>query len=824
MQPPPRATRAPAGKRILRWVVRLGIAGLVLVLAAAITGIFLVRHYEKDLPSVAELERGYRPSQVTRVLARDGTLLAELFTERRTIVKIDDLPAHVKLAFLAAEDANFYNHEGINYLGIARAFVVNLRAGRTRQGGSTITQQVVKNILLETQERTYKRKMREALLARRLEQDICSTCDSRQRKDKILELYLNHIYFGHGRYGIEEAARDNFGKAARELTIAEAAMLAGVPAGPESFNPKRDLKKALTRRAFVLQQMHEKGFLNDAQYDAAKDEAVRLAPNQEVESELASEAVQLARKMLLELEPERGPRGGFTIHTTIDPRLQAAARKALRDNLHAYDQRHGLLAPFKAAAVASKAKGKTPPKEPPVFEGTPNFKQHDVLTGVVVSADDATGTVDVRVGTAIGSIKIADYKRYNPKNLPASQFAEVGARLRVSLLAPVPNVTTHVGAEEGGTAVAKVPLRLEAGPESAIVTLDVRSRQILALAGSYEAVAGSLDRATQTKRQPGSTFKPLVYSYALHSRRYTPATLVDVQPLTLPDGYAPTNYEGWTSTDPLRLREVLAKSVNIGAVRVLLDVGAANVVDWGKALGIESKLAPTPSLGLGAYELKPIELLGAYATFAAGGMYDEPRLVTRIVDADGKDVALKEPVPARRVLDPAEAYLTTSMLQSVVDRGTATGAKVLGRPVAGKTGTTNDRDHGTRDTWFAGYSTELAAVVWVGYDDNKPLGAGESGGQTALPAWIQLMKAAHENKPRAEFPRPPGVVVVPIDPKTGKRARDGAEDVMDEVFLEGTEPTEAEPEAVDAGAPSPTLPGANLAPLPRADEDGGAAP
>ena len=242
----------------MKW---LSVAAGVLTVIGLVTAWLLVRHYEADLPSVAELERGYHPSQVTRVVARDGTLLAEVFTERRTVVGIDELPAHVKLAVLAAEDANFYNHEGLNYLGIGRAFVINLRSGRTRQGGSTITQQVVKNILLDTTERTYKRKMREALLARRLEQELCPTCGNdeegkRRRKDKILELYLNHIYFGSGRYGIEEAARYNFGKSARELTIAEAAMLAGVPAGPEIYSPKRDVKRSLCRRSFVLAQMH----------------------------------------------------------------------------------------------------------------------------------------------------------------------------------------------------------------------------------------------------------------------------------------------------------------------------------------------------------------------------------------------------------------------------------------------------------------------------------------------------------------------------------------------------------------------------------------
>lgn len=802
------SAKKPWQKKLLTWVKWLSVAAGVLTVIGLLTAWLLVRHYEADLPSVAELERGYHPSQVTRVVARDGTLLAEVFTERRTVVGIDELPAHVKLAVLAAEDANFYNHEGLNYLGIGRAFVINLRSGRTRQGGSTITQQVVKNILLDTTERTYKRKMREALLARRLEQELCPTCGNdeegkRRRKDKILELYLNHIYFGSGRYGIEEAARYNFGKSARELTIAEAAMLAGVPAGPEIYSPKRDVKRSLGRRSFVLAQMHEKGFLNQAQYDAAKEEPVRLAPSHEVESELAPEAVQIAKKMLLELEPERGPRGGFTITTTIDPRIQAAARKSLRENLAAYDKKHSLIAPLRAPSVAqakAPAKGKKPSAPntpPPAFEGTPSYESHKVFTGVVSGSDDAAGTVDVRVGTITGTVKVADYKRYNPQGLPPSQFAEVGARVRVSLLAPVPKEDPKSAGENvTPTPMTKVPLRLELGPESATVVLDVRTRQVLALAGNYEGAAGGLDRATQSRRQPGSTFKPIVYSYALHSRRFTPATVIDIEPKAFAGNYKPSNFEGWTGKDPLRLREVLANSVNVGAVHVLEEVGPANVVDWARALGIQSTLKPDLSLALGSYEIHPMELAGAYATFAAGGMYEEPRIVTRIVGPDGKDVELKPVPPARRVLEPAEAYVTTSLLESVVDHGTGVRAKQVGRPVAGKTGTSNE----AKDTWFAGFSTEIASVVWVGYDDNKPLGSGETGASTALPAWVSLMKTAHENKPRAEFPRPNGVVTIAIDPKSGKRAAEGATDAIDEVFLEGTEPTEVAEPKDDAGA------------------------
>ncbi|MDF2696487.1 MAG: Multimodular transpeptidase-transglycosylase [Labilithrix sp.] len=545
---------------------------------------------------------------------------------------------------------------------------------------------------------------------------------------------------------------------------------------------------------------------------------MRLAATREVDSELAPEAVQIAKKLLLELEPERGPRGGFTISTTIDPALQQAARKALRDNLSAYDKRHALLAPLKAPSVAHKGKTAKPSKDSAPFEGTPKFESHKVLTGVVTSTDDVAGTIDIRVGTILGSIKLADYKRYNPQNLPPSQFAEVGAHVRVSLLAPVPNAVAQVTPSQENTPVAKVPLRLELGPESAIVMLDVRTRHVLAMAGNYEAQSGGLDRATQARRQPGSTFKPIVYSYALHSRRYTPATLVDVQPKAYPGGYKPSNYEGWTNPDPLRLREALANSVNIAAVNVLADVGPASVVDWAKALGIDSTLKPDLSLALGSYEVRPLELAGAYATFAAGGMYEEPRIVTRIVGPDGKDVELKPPPPPHRVLEPAEAFVITSMLESVVDHGTAQRAKSLGRRVAGKTGTSNE----AKDAWFAGFSPEIAAVIWVGYDDNKPLGSGEAGGVTALPAWIAAMDAAHKGKPRAEFARPPGVVTVAIDPKSGKLKAEGSEgDTLDEVFLVGTEPTEtAEPTPPDGGA-APTS-NSTEANAPKAPTDPGA--
>jgi penicillin-binding protein 1A len=767
--------------RGLLWGKRLALAACAASILGAIALGLVVHHYEAGLPSVAEL-KAYHAPQVTRVLARDGsTVLAELFTQRRTVVPINALPAHVKLAVLAAEDAGFYEHEGLNYWGIARAMLVNLRYGGTRQGGSTITQQVVKNLLLATHERTLSRKIREALLARRLEQELS--------KDEILELYINNIYFGRGRYGIEEAARDDFGKSAHDVTIAEAALLAGRIANPRAFHPRTSMAAALKRRAYVLDQMHAKGFLGDAQWEAADKETVNLAPAVDAAaSELAPEAVEMAKAFLYGLEPDQARVGGFTITTSIDPKLQAAARKGVRDALTAYDKRQGIQGALKPPPTVADKKGRpTLGREAvPPFEGTPDFERHKVLVGVVTSTDDAAGTFDVRVGTAIGTVRLSEFERYNPGKLPPSAFAPVGARVRVSLLQPVSDAPE-----------TRVPLRLESGPEAAFVALDVRTRQILALVGSYEGQAGALDRATQARRQPGSTFKPVVYSYALHSRRFTPATLVDPSPDVFEGGYHPANFEGWQGKDELRLREALANSVNVAAVRVLRDVGPANVIPWAQALGIESPMKPDLSLALGSYEVRPLELAGAYATFAAGGVYQEPTLILRIVGPDGKDVALPPAPPARRVLDDAEAYVMTNMLTSVIDHGTAARAKSLGRPIAGKTGTSN----GPKDTWFAGYSADITAVVWIGFDDGRTLGRSEQGAVTALPAWIAFMKQATDGQPRVDFSRPPGVVTVAIDKRTGELPYPDDPDIMDEVFLAGTEPTTtAEPAPDSAGA------------------------
>jgi penicillin-binding protein 1A len=783
------------------WAPRAGVALLGLIVAAALGLVLVLRHYETDLPEVGDLKR-YDPPQVTRILARDGTTIGEMFVERRTLVSIQSVPDVMKKAVLAAEDAHFYEHDGLNYLGMLRALAHNVTRPGSLQGGSTITQQVVKNVLL-TPERTFSRKAKEVILARRIEQTLT--------KDEILELYLNHIYFGHGRYGVEEASRYYFGKSVGELKLSEAAALAGVVKGPSVYSPRVNMGRAMARRTFVLDQMAQKGFARQDEVEAAKKEPIALAPETDVSSDLAPEVVDEVRRKLLELVGPAGEHGGFTITTTIDPAMQAAARAAVRKNLDDYAVRHKVMAPLQ------KKKGDpAPATEAP----KPGFH---VVNAEVIAADDEKGTLTVRAGGVTGTVDLREAARYNPKGLKASDFAEIGKTVRVSftgLPEPPTDGEAPAAIEPAPSKAVPVRARLELGPEGALVAVDVKTREILALVGNYEAARGGLDRATRAMRQPGSTFKPLTYSYAIHTRTMTPATLLETDPAQVA-GYKPGLLAADESAarQPKRMREALAKSINVAAVWSINKVGPANVAKWAASLGVTSKLGADLSLALGAYEVTPREMVSVYATFAAGGEHQEPILISKIVGPNGVDIELPGREPPRRVLDEAEAYVVTSLLTSVVEMGTATRAKALGRPIAGKTGTSNR----AKDAWFVGYSADVACAVWTGYDDGAPLGAAEAGATAALPAFVDFMRAAHKNKPIAAFREPAGVVHRKIDPESGLLAYEGQENAIDEVFLAGTEPVDvASPDAGADGGDAADA-GAHDTGGERAPEDAGAA-
>ncbi len=722
----------------------LALAGLVAVFA----------YYGRDLPTVASLKR-YDPPQTSRVVDRHGHVIAEMWEERRTVVPMKKIPRVLVLAVLAAEDADFYRHRGLDYAGIVRALLRDLVSGRAMQGASTITQQIVKNLLL-TSERTVSRKVKELILARRLEQEL--------GKDEILFLYLNHINFGHGRYGVQEAARFYFGKNVGDLDLAEASMLAGLPQAPGRLSPLKHPEAAKARQRYVLDQLAQKRAeywddLPAATIATARTKQLALVGDRDAPN-AAPEVATYARELLERVVgAERAAHGGYRVETTLDLDLQRGARAALREGLTTVDVRQKLVGPLRVPKVKSK------------LERVKTLAVGRNYEATVVETDDRAGTLELDVAGHRGSCALSLFSRQNPARLSASAFAPAGARLMVSVEA--------LDARGG-----KASVRPLLGPQGAVVVIDPRSREVLALVGGDEASYG-FDRALSAVRQPGSAFKPITYALAIESKKLTPASLVLDAPEVF-DKWKPDNYETWNPVGALRLREAVAQSVNMVAVRVMSELTPQAVVDFAGKLGIATPLEPSLALSLGASEVRPIELVNAYATFAAGGRFAPYRIVRKIVDRHGKRVALPAEPPEAQVMSPAAAYVLTSMLRSVVDHGTAKAAAKLGRPLAGKTGTSNN----ARDTWFVGFSPELVAGVWVGFDDHRALGKGESGAKAALPIWMAVMERALHGHPAVEFPVPRGVEHALIDPTSGRRAYEGQPDPLDEVFVEGTAPIE----------------------------------
>lgn len=697
-------------RRARRWGLRLLLAGCVLAGLGAFGFAAMILYYGADLPETSEL-RDYQPPQTTRIVARDGTVLSETHVERRTVVPITAIAQSMRDAIVAAEDANFYEHEGLDYLGILRAVVANLKAGEVRQGASTITQQVVKNILL-THERSFERKIRELILARRIEQELS--------KDEILELYLNHIYFGHGRYGVEEASRYYFGKSASELRLSEAALLAGIVKGPSLYSPRKNPEGALQRRHYVLGQLADKQLATAADTAAADAEPLALVDPPAVPEVATPEIVDAVEEGLAERLGAGAREQGYTVQTSIDPALQDAALAAVRANLDRYAGRHGLLVPFARRA-----------SDPAPFEGTPTAGGR-IYHGVITAVDDAAQRILVRVGSVDATLLMSELERYNPRGLEASEAVEVGAVLGVQFL--------------GDPAAGK--LHLVRGPESALVAVDVETGEVLAMVGGYGGRGGGFNRATMAKRQPGSSFKSIVYAYGIETGELSETSSLPTDPAVIPGEYRPRNHDGRRGS-PVSLRHALTHSVNVPAVWALQQLGPARVIDFARTLGITAHMEPDLSLALGAYEVSPLEMAGAYTVFAAGGIYRKPSAIRRIEGPQGQ----APPLEPSRVMSERAAYTITKLLRGVVTDGTATAAKAIPHEVVGKTGTSNDG----RDAWFVGYSPRIVCAVWVGFDDNRPLGDGESGGATALPVFVAFMKAAHADDPRLRFDVPEGL-------------------------------------------------------------------
>lgn len=760
--------------RLLKWLVILGLlAGLAG--AGALAGI--IWHYSQDLPSI-ETAQDYRPKEVTRIYAAGGEVLAILTDGdalQRTVLSYDEMPQVMRDAIIAAEDADFYQHPGLDFVGLLRAIKTNVMRGSLSQGASTITQQVVKNLVLSP-ERTIRRKIQEAVLAFRLEE--------RLTKDEILTIYLNEVFFGSRYYGVEEAARYYFGHSAAELALPEAALLAGLVQSPNRYNPHFHPERARERRSYVLRQMWEKGFIEESVYREADASDLGIDPRMgagDYEGRFAWYTDAVRRQLLESFDADEVFSGGLNVETAMDVRLQALAEDAVAAGLRDYDGRHGFHTPYRTLGGAEEVAEWR--REHHGEVSTLGLVPGREYRAVILSHGDETTVVGI--GPIVAHLDRHPLSRVRPDDRPWEELFPVSSVFTVEVDEAIP--AERLSAADASAAT----VRLQPSAQAALVAIDPASRHVVALVGGYDFAQSPFNRAVQARRQVGSAFKPVVYGAAIQARRITPATVLLDQPVTFPmyggETWQPRNYDG-RYLGPLTIRTALARSRNVIAVRVLDLVGLRAAHDFAETLGITSDLTDNLTLALGSAELSPLEITNAFTTFAADGFADEPVLIIRVTDSRDNVLFESNSSPEQAVA-PDVNWLISSMMRSVVDRGTATLAQSVGHPVAGKTGTTN----GARDAWFLGFSRQLTTGVWVGRDDNVELGRGETGGGTALPIWVDFMTRAHEGTPVVDFPPPPpGIERLEVDTETGLRARPPRDSYV-EFFLAGTLPTETAP-------------------------------
>jgi len=739
-----------------RWFAMAGVAVLSAVAIAGFAVAIYAAWLFHDLPDAGELAE-YRPPTATRVFAWDGTLIGEFSTERRIFVPYDEIPPVVVQAFLAAEDRNFFQHGGIDVGGLGRAMaknVLNAVRGRRLEGGSTITQQVAKNVML-TNDATIGRKLKEAILARRLE----ATLDKRQ----ILELYLNEIFLGYRSYGVASASYNYFGKPMERLTIAEAAYLAALPKGPRNYHPTRFKKRAIERRNWIIGQMVESGAITRQQATAAMQEdlVVELAPARARYRDADYFVEEVRRRGIGLFGRKRLTESGYYLRTTLDPTMQTAARKALMDGLEAYDRRHGWRGGWGNVQIAEGWQREAAKKSAPA--------ERRAWRAAVIESPD--GQVRLTEG-GIGRIVSEDLA-----------WARAGKGLKRGDL---------VFVEPAGSAGA-YRLRQVPAVNGALVAIDPWTGRVQAMVGGYSFSLSNFNRATQANRQPGSTFKPFVYATALEGE-FTPASIVMDAPISFAGGpggkrWTPENYSR-QYYGAQTIRKGLELSRNVMTVRLAQKVGMRNIVENAIKYGIVTRMDPVLSMALGAGETTPYKLTAAFSIFPNGGRRINPHLIELVQDREG-DVVYR--ADARRcpgcrrsfvggesprlnpegeqVLDPIVAYQITSMLEGVVQRGTATQARVLNRPVAGKTGTTNEY----RSAWFVGFTPDLVVGVFIGFDDNRSLGQGEAGAVTAVPIFVNFMTEALKDTPAKPFRKPKDAKYIMVRG-------------IEEAFRPGTEP------------------------------------
>jgi penicillin-binding protein 1A len=781
---------------LLRFFGLLFAAGTIIFVVAVAGAAGLLWHYSKELPEYAQLQ-DYEPAVMTRVHAADGSLLAEYARERRLYLPIQAVPKPVINAFVAAEDKNFYEHGGIDFSGIARAatlYVQQYGSGRRPQGASTITQQVAKNFLL-TNEVSFSRKIKEALLAMKIERTFS--------KEKILELYLNEIYLGMGAYGVAAASLLYFDKSVHELSVAEAAYLAALPKAPNNYHPFRQRDRAIERRNYVIDRMAEDRYITAQEAETAKKDPLKITPRPTGAHIFAAEyfAEEVRRYIFENYTEKKLYEGGLSVRTTLDPKMQVLARKVLVDGFVNFDEQQGYRGAAQKIDVAGDWGAKL--AEIKALSDIAPWR-----LAVVLESDDASARVGFQPGREpggavskqreTGTLSLEGVKWAKPTSGPTrgktpSKVAQVLAAGDVVYVEPL-------AGKDG-------QFRLRQLPEvsGAIVVMDPQTGRVLAMVGGFSYDQSQFNRATQALRQPGSSFKPLVYATALDNG-YTPSSVVLDGPIEIDTGtgiWAPENYTR-KYYGPSTLRFGIEHSRNVMTVRLAQDIGMPLIGEYAKRFGIYDNLPPYLSFALGAGETTLLRMVGAYAMFDNGGRKVQPTLIDRIQDRYGRtiyrhdsrecrgcdaDKWANQPEPTlidrrERVLDPMTAYQITSIMEGVVQRGTATVVKEVGKPIAGKTGTTNDE----KDAWFIGFSPDLVVGVYLGYDKPRHLGRGATGGVLAAPVVRDFIKVALADKPAVPFRVPAGIKLIRIDPKSGMRAGPGDQRVILEAFKPGTAP------------------------------------
>jgi penicillin-binding protein 1A len=761
----------------------IGMLGLMAGIALAI---YAISYFGKDIPDYSMLKT-YDPPVITRIYAGDGRLMEEYAQEKRVFVPIDSIPDLVKHAYISAEDKNFYHHQGIDYTAIARTIIVNLKhPGRRPKGASTITQQVAKNFILGN-EVSYKRKIREAILAYRIERAMS--------KDKILELYLNEIFLGQRSYGVAAAAQTYFNKSLEDLSIEEAAYLAILPKAPSNYHPVRDHDAAVERRNWVIDRMREDGYITETEAVIATAKPLQMAKRIEAQS---VEAPYYAEEVRKELQERYGDdalyKGGLAVRTSADPRFQQIAQKALRAGLMAFDHRKGWRGPLTH------------------WDDTSDYTQK-----LINVARPGAMLDEWRIAMALDAktVVVADDRKLklSDDDVKWTESAPLKAG-DVVMIEEQEKINDKTKAKEKNIVLRQIPK-----VNGALVAMDPHTGRVLAMQGGWSYNESSFNRATQAKRQPGSSFKPFVYLNAL-DHGFTPATLILDEPVVLDQGpgmpkWRPTNYHN-DFYGPTPLRIGVEKSRNLMTVRLAAFLGMDSVAAYAKKFGIVDDMPHYLSSALGSVETTVLRMTTAYAQLVNGGKKITPTLIDRIQDRRGKTIFSHDTricsscgpllqweqqetpiVPDNReqLDNPLSIYQMVSILEGVAERGTAAKLKEMNRPLAGKTGTTND----SRDTWFIGFSPDLVVGVYIGYDDPKPLGKKETGASVAVPVFEDFMKDALKDAPILPFRVPPGIRQVQINAETGTRARPGDKRVIWEAFVAGTEPTDKSYILTDSG-------------------------